>query len=93
MTKFFGNGKHTSIVQPSLCTAKAVRAYFVNGTLPAPNTKCEPEFPLFANKTSLEALVPIANFTKRAWEGDDDKALLAAVARLGKGMGRRAVGV
>ncbi|KAI1824247.1 TAP-like protein-domain-containing protein [Xylaria intraflava] len=33
---------HTSIQQPSLCTARALQNYFRNGTLPAPNTVCEP---------------------------------------------------
>ncbi|KAF7623816.1 hypothetical protein AFLA_007539 [Aspergillus flavus NRRL3357] len=32
---------HTTLSVPSLCTAKVVRAYFSNGTLPAEGTICE----------------------------------------------------
>ncbi|KAI0369639.1 alpha/beta-hydrolase [Pilatotrama ljubarskyi] len=32
---------HCSIAAPSLCTAKYIRAYMVNGTLPPPGTVCE----------------------------------------------------
>ncbi|KAI3598077.1 alpha beta hydrolase fold family [Moniliophthora roreri] len=31
---------HSALRSPSLCTANAVRAYFVNGTLPEPGTVC-----------------------------------------------------
>ncbi|KAI0645976.1 alpha/beta-hydrolase [Trametes meyenii] len=34
---------HCSLSAPSLCTAKHVRAYFENGTLPEPGTVCEVE--------------------------------------------------
>ncbi|KAL8879744.1 MAG: hypothetical protein Q9198_002705 [Flavoplaca austrocitrina] len=79
-----GGYGHTSLGQPSLCTAKTIRAYFVNGTLPAPGTKCEPTFGLFSSTTAEQELAPIANFTKRTLgrdEGDED-ALLSAMVRL-----------
>lgn len=41
---------HCTVASPSLCTAKAVRAYFVNGTLPEPGTVCEPEELPFVGK-------------------------------------------
>ncbi|CAO1597589.1 hypothetical protein XANCAGTX0491_001396 [Xanthoria calcicola] len=47
---------HTSPSDPSLCTAKAIRAYFVNGTLPLTGTKCEPLFGLFSGNTTADAL-------------------------------------
>ncbi|KAL8959521.1 MAG: hypothetical protein Q9193_003635, partial [Seirophora villosa] len=47
---------HTSPAQSSLCTFRAIRAYFVNGTLPIPGTKCEPLFGLFTNQTLEDAL-------------------------------------
>lgn len=34
---------HCSWSAPSICTAKAVREYFVNGTLPEEGTVCEPD--------------------------------------------------
>ncbi|KAB8262181.1 TAP-like protein-domain-containing protein [Aspergillus pseudonomiae] len=36
-----GGYGHASFAQASLCTAKAARAYFMDGTLPEPGTKCE----------------------------------------------------
>ncbi|KAL8734982.1 MAG: hypothetical protein Q9166_001107 [cf. Caloplaca sp. 2 TL-2023] len=87
-----GGYGHTSLGQPSLCTAKAVRAYFVNGTLPAPGTKCEPTFGVFENATVEQELAPIANFTKRALGSDDDGVLLSAMAMLGEKIARRPQG-
>ncbi|ROW04783.1 hypothetical protein VMCG_04895 [Cytospora schulzeri] len=34
---------HTSLAAPSTCIAKAIRAYFQDGKLPADGTTCEPE--------------------------------------------------
>ncbi|KAL8940270.1 MAG: hypothetical protein Q9211_002369 [Gyalolechia sp. 1 TL-2023] len=56
-----GGYGHTSSAQPSLCTVKAIRAYFVNGTLPAPGTRCEPSYELFSNITLEQALADIAS--------------------------------
>ncbi|OJD30778.1 tap domain-containing protein [Diplodia corticola] len=42
---------HASIAQASICTVKAVQAYFLNGTLPEPGTVCEVDQPLFSNVT------------------------------------------
>ncbi|KAI4224594.1 MAG: hypothetical protein L6R36_004547 [Xanthoria steineri] len=55
-----GGYGHTSPSDPSLCTAKAIRAYFVNGTLPATGTKCEPLFGLFSGNTTADALALLA---------------------------------
>ncbi|KAF7376976.1 AB hydrolase-1 domain-containing protein [Mycena sanguinolenta] len=38
---------HTSLVAPSLCSYGYFRAYFVNGTLPAPGTVCPVDTELF----------------------------------------------
>ncbi|KAF8193582.1 hypothetical protein K438DRAFT_1589161, partial [Mycena galopus ATCC 62051] len=38
---------HTSLVAPSLCTYGYFRAYFMNGTLPAPGTVCPVDAELF----------------------------------------------
>ncbi|KAM0814410.1 putative TAP-like protein-domain-containing protein [Seiridium cardinale] len=38
---------HTSLQQASLCTMKVISAYFNDGTLPVPNTVCEPDGSLF----------------------------------------------
>ncbi|KAG8729653.1 hypothetical protein FRC11_008292 [Ceratobasidium sp. 423] len=53
MAKSFGNESaallvqegfgHCTIVHPSLCTAKAIRDYFLKGKVPAPGTLCKPE--------------------------------------------------
>ncbi|KAI0100677.1 TAP-like protein-domain-containing protein [Nemania sp. FL0031] len=42
-----GGFGHTSIQQPSLCTARAIQNFFRNGTLPEPNTLCAPVTPPF----------------------------------------------
>ncbi|KAH7316914.1 proteinase [Stachybotrys elegans] len=39
---------HTSLVQGSLCTALAIRAYFASGELPPAGTVCEGAVPLFS---------------------------------------------
>ena len=41
-----GNG-HKLMRHPSICTAKAVRSYFVNGTMPEEGTICEPDVGAF----------------------------------------------
>ncbi|KAI1364635.1 TAP-like protein-domain-containing protein [Xylaria arbuscula] len=42
-----GGFGHTSIGQPSLCTARAIKAFFQNGTLPENGTVCAPVTPPF----------------------------------------------
>ncbi|KAE8152058.1 TAP-like protein-domain-containing protein [Aspergillus avenaceus] len=41
---------HTTLAQGSICTAKAIRSYFLDGTLPEPDTKCEIETELFSGQ-------------------------------------------
>ncbi|XXH01751.1 cytosolic factor, phosphatidylinositol/phosphatidylcholine transfer protein [Hypoxylon texense] len=41
-----GHG-HMTISQPSNCTDASIKRYFLEGTLPAPGTVCEPNHPLF----------------------------------------------
>ncbi|KAL8800252.1 MAG: hypothetical protein Q9182_005308 [Xanthomendoza sp. 2 TL-2023] len=84
-----GGYGYTSLGQPSLCTAKAIRAYFANGTLPAAGTKCEPTFGVFENVTVRQEFGPIANFTRRTLDSDGDRALLSALAGLGGEFTRR----
>ncbi|KAJ6501787.1 TAP-like protein-domain-containing protein [Mycena vulgaris] len=43
---------HTTFTTPSLCTFAYFRAYFVNGTLPAPGTVCAVDTPLFPPSSS-----------------------------------------
>jgi len=56
--------QHTSLYHVSVCTAKAIRSYFVDGTLPSPGTPYEPDVPVFYAAT--EPVAPIANITKRS---------------------------
>jgi hypothetical protein len=35
-------------MQASLCTARAIRSYFVNGTMPIKGTKCDVKVALFS---------------------------------------------
>ena len=71
-------------MQASLCTAKNIQTYFVDGILPAPGTVCQPDQVLYSAETVAETLEPLANVTKRAIEHTDDARLLAAVKRLSK---------
>ncbi|KAH9859128.1 alpha/beta-hydrolase [Lenzites betulinus] len=48
---------HCSISAPSLCTARHIRAYMVNGTLPSPGTVCEvEELPFVGSVQDVRAL-------------------------------------
>ncbi|KAK8086209.1 alpha/beta-hydrolase [Apiospora phragmitis] len=38
---------HASVAAPSTCSARTIRAYFQNGTLPAPGTHCDQDHELF----------------------------------------------
>lgn len=39
--------QHTSLSGFSTCTAEAIHAYFVNGTLPTPGTLCQTDTTIF----------------------------------------------
>ncbi|KAI2463703.1 TAP-like protein-domain-containing protein [Annulohypoxylon bovei var. microspora] len=45
-----GHG-HLSLTQPSNCTNGFIQKYFLEGTLPAPGTVCQPNLPLFSTAT------------------------------------------
>ncbi|KAJ6511565.1 TAP-like protein-domain-containing protein [Mycena vitilis] len=61
---------HVSVSAPSLCTLGYIRAYFLNGKIPAPGTVCQ------VDATLLE---PSANLTaKREMLDEDDRRVLAA---------------
>ncbi|KEF60464.1 uncharacterized protein A1O9_02025 [Exophiala aquamarina CBS 119918] len=81
---------HTSLGQPSLCTARAVRAYFTNGTLPSNGTICEASVPLFSNVTVASVLQPLnGNGTGRGIARRDaanEEALLRALQSLSSGV-------
>ncbi|KAH8114404.1 TAP-like protein-domain-containing protein [Phellopilus nigrolimitatus] len=53
MSKGFDSPGHCSTSATSLCTAKAIRAYFRNGTLPEKGTVCDVESSIFGNDLSL----------------------------------------
>ncbi|PLB54183.1 proteinase [Aspergillus steynii IBT 23096] len=48
---------HGSLELASLCTAKATRAYFRNGTLPEANTKCDTTGSLFSGETGWDEVL------------------------------------
>lgn len=68
---------------------KAVRAYYVNGTLLKSETKCEASVPLFSNRTIQQVIAPLAEVGKRELDIVDDTALLAAMKRLSVEFGKR----
>ncbi|PGH23043.1 hypothetical protein AJ80_02816 [Polytolypa hystricis UAMH7299] len=71
---------HCSIAHPSLCTGKAVRSYFVDGKLPEPGTKCEPDIPAF----DLGSDDIFLGEKKRSTLSDDDVNLLKAMKEAGR---------
>jgi pimeloyl-ACP methyl ester carboxylesterase len=50
-------GHCTHLTQGSLCTARAIRAYFLDGTLPEPNTVCEVDVELFSGLSGWNGVV------------------------------------
>ncbi|KAJ7024701.1 TAP-like protein-domain-containing protein [Mycena alexandri] len=70
---------HTSLVAPSQCTFGHFKAYFVNGTLPAPGTVCSVEAELFPSGSN--------NITvKRAAENSEDWKVREAANNIGRVM-------
>ncbi|KAI1785888.1 alpha/beta-hydrolase [Ganoderma leucocontextum] len=66
---------HCSLSAPSVCTAKHVRAYFEEGTLPAEGTVCEPDvLPLVGRVSGVQA------------RSEEDERLLEALRGLTKGV-------
>ncbi|KAF7550422.1 hypothetical protein G7046_g8019 [Stylonectria norvegica] len=47
---------HCSLAAASTCTARHIRAYFQNGTLPPDGTECEPDYKLFELPDAEEAM-------------------------------------
>jgi hypothetical protein len=83
---------HCSISQPSLCTTKAVRAYFKDGTLPDPGTVRQPSVPIFrpADESLSTIFAPLNGTSKReVEESDEDAQLLEAMGHIGRDMSRR----
>ncbi len=52
-----GSLQHSSLAQGSLCTARATRAYFVNGTLPEPGTECRVDVDRFAGNDGWDEVM------------------------------------
>lgn len=48
--------QHCSISSASTCTARYIRAYFQNGTLPEPGTECDPNYDLFEQPSKADLL-------------------------------------
>jgi len=65
------------MAQPSVCTARAIQEYFVNGTLPAAGAVCKPDlFPFSAGRSQ--------GASRRWVDEDDDTQLLRALQTLEK---------
>ncbi|KAK1234476.1 hypothetical protein PQX77_002330 [Marasmius sp. AFHP31] len=70
---------HCSIGAPSVCTAQAVRAYFVNGTLPAEGTVC----PMDGSPFDAPANASVVNSRRATGSEDDIRKALQELARNG----------
>jgi pimeloyl-ACP methyl ester carboxylesterase len=51
------SGHCSHLTQGSLCTARAIRAYFLEGVLPEPNTVCEVDVAPFTGSTGWNGIV------------------------------------
>ncbi|KAK8134814.1 alpha/beta-hydrolase [Apiospora sp. TS-2023a] len=69
---------HASVAAPSTCTARAIRAYFQDGALPAPGTYCEQDYELFEDPPS-----PALKVAGQA-DNDDDDGLAWAASELSR---------
>ncbi|KAK7047824.1 hypothetical protein VNI00_006152 [Paramarasmius palmivorus] len=78
---------HSSLAVPSICTISAVRAYFINGTLPEPGTVCPVIGTPFTNWTSTESE------KRQLSEGQGDSALYETLKEMGKLSGIRRPGL
>ncbi|KIP05919.1 hypothetical protein PHLGIDRAFT_73444, partial [Phlebiopsis gigantea 11061_1 CR5-6] len=54
---------HSTLSGFSTCTALAIHAYFANGTLPAPDTVCQPDTAIFQNPANSSAEGGFVNIT------------------------------
>lgn len=70
--------QHCSTSATSLCTHKAVRAYFQNGTLPEEGTVCETESNIFYGGNDFMAYIDKSSMTA------EDVAILEASSALHK---------
>ncbi|KAK8093672.1 hypothetical protein PG997_000357 [Apiospora hydei] len=66
---------HASVAAPSTCSARAIRAYFQNGTLPAPGTHCDQDFELFEDPPTPAV---------RVEDDETDDGLALAVSELSR---------
>jgi hypothetical protein len=82
-----GGVGHGMYAHPSLCTAKAVQAYFGDGVLPEPGTRCEPDVDPFDVELPEFGLPDPSKqkVRRRSLEGDmteEDIKLLKAMRKL-----------
>ncbi|CAE6458789.1 unnamed protein product [Rhizoctonia solani] len=78
MAKSFGNESavllvqegygHCTIAHPSLCTAKAIRDYFLNGKVPAPGTHCKPEPGYLFPGNSTKSISTLSTEDQQLWD-------------------------
>ncbi|EJD44690.1 hypothetical protein AURDEDRAFT_152061 [Auricularia subglabra TFB-10046 SS5] len=73
---------HCSIAAPSLCTVKTVRAYFRDGTLPAPGTVCDVDQDVFPADGGKKAKA-LGENDLRLLEAARDLSARFSVPRLG----------
>lgn len=65
---------HTSLSGFSTCTALAIRAYFQNGTLPAPDTICQPDTQIFVAPTNSSGFGGVTISTRGTYGFDPREA-------------------
>ncbi|KAL0058269.1 hypothetical protein AAF712_015057 [Marasmius tenuissimus] len=78
---------HASVSVPSVCTAKVVREYFVNGTLPEQGTICPMDGTLFDDPSATNATL------RRDLMSAEDAELADAMQELARKYSRRRFGL
>lgn len=80
----FGHGVNA---HPSLCTGRAIREFFVDGTLPDEGTECTPDLAPFDLPDPLGGLLPEVGMERRSLEGlmtEEDVRMYEAMREMGK---------
>lgn len=65
--------QHTSLSGFSTCTARAIRAYFADGTLPAPGMLCQADTEIFQSPGNSSAYSGVSPINLRELEDDAEE--------------------
>lgn len=84
--KGFGHGVNA---HPSVCSGRAIRAYFEDGTVPEKGTECEPDVKAFDLPNEFEGILPssggvVGRDARGEIMGEEDVRLYEAMREMGR---------